>query len=1335
MKKTTWKALLLTLFAGTGFFSSGQQAAVKEHIHQCYTDELVQKRLQEDPESSGKLDFMDESIQLAIRKKIEDAGGSLTEKSGNADLTIPVVVYIVHENGVENISVNQVLSQITALNNYYDSYGIQYCLASMNGSTSLSATTTPAGITSPYPGIFNLNSSVLTNHHVSQQAALTAVSSLSSSRYLRIWIVKKISADNLPAGSKINGYSMLPELAPAATDGIVMAYDAFGDISTCGCTALHPLSQNGKILVHEVGHYLGLYHTFQGGCTGMSASNCASQGDKVCDTPPVAVPNSGCPSTMNSCAESPNLPDDIHNYMDYVNETCMTGFTPGQEARMTAAIALYRSMLVSGPNHVYTGISCTVSLQAAFTVDNNAPCIGTPVNYTAVTIAGATYDWDFGDGTSGSGNPVSHSYTSAYAPANVVLTVHSSSGSVSTVQNLFVTTCAPILNSESQWFFGSKQGLNFSTGVPVYSNAAFVNNTIPPTESCVVQSDASGNLLFYSDGVKLWNGNHVVVTPTIGGNISSASGAMSVPHPTNPNQYYLFQTTTAGNATYRIITNTGGGNVTVGALLPMPISPLAGSYTSTGEGITAIASCDGGHWILMKGQRGTNNWNLVVFRLTATGISYVSEIHLLPTTEYTAIEASPNGRKVAVSAFTGNNKLVVLDFDNYTGTLSNQVLLTTGSSPWQYGLCFSNDSKLLYTYMEGTTNPISQFNLEDPFPAASVRTVGIISLIGNSQNRASMQRGPDKKIYIIRNAMPQLAVIHQPDNLCTAMAPNACNFTNEGPLLQNTTASQALPNLLDAKTATVYPNTLTYDVAGCLAHHFFPNVCGTSFSWNFGDPASGGSNTSTLASPWHTFSGTGTYTVTLTSGSTVLTTVVQVGFTPVIAGPLTACDNTTTNYSVELAPGQTAYWTVTGGAIAGLNNQGDITVAWTTLPGTVTVEVYDPESECSMTKTIQVAKCDAPCPCTLKPVLSFNIDPETCTYNFKSDAGAKECLQDVTYNWDFGDGTFYIGQYPAHIFPVNGTFTVCLTVTANNGTTFCKKKICKEITVTCKKATCDCKLKPKFEKTFDPKECLLTLKGFTGGPECLQNVTYIWEFGDGTTSVGETVGHIYEQAGEYQVCLTVRASDGEKYCEEKICAVVSVECGGRCDCKLAPNFKKTGKFCHAKFTGDAGSDCANIVSYHWFINGVGPFSGQVLNYTFEPNVTYEVCFVVTAYTATGECKEKVCSSYFYTDCYPVIDGPIILQPKSMEETTIELYPNPTSGAFSIGLEILQQGPVSVSVRSLDGKLLFSNSWNLETGRQVLDLELPDSVANGMVLVEINAGGSKTIKKVVVANNR
>jgi len=1320
------KALLLTLFAGMWIASFGQQAVqLKVPKHQCFSDELIRQLEESTPDAQQKHAERDDLITQAVRERIRQKNAG-TEKSGAPDITIPVVVYVVHENGVENISDQQVYSQIQALNQYYDSYGIQFCLAKKEGNTLFTSFTTPAGITTATSGIFHYENSTLTNHNVAQQANLMAVSTLPASRYLRIFIVKKITSNSLPAGSKINGYSMLPGTGSPAVDGIVMAYDAFGEINECYCTTLDPLSQTGKILVHEVGHYLGLYHTFQGGCANMNNPLCEQTGDKVCDTPPVAAPNSGCPASANSCAETPNLPDDIHNYMDYVNETCMTGFTPGQTDRMYAAIALYRPTLISGDNLFYTGLSCTYNLTANFTMDNTSPCVGSTITFTGTSVTGATYDWDFGDGATASGNPVTHTYSSAYMPATVVMTAHhpSLNSDFSAVQTLFVSDCSPIQGGDAQWVFGDRQALNFSSGSPVYSNAPFLAGTIPGSESVVSQSDAAGNLLFYTDGHNLWNGNHVLVNSSMGGGISSASGAISVPNPANPNQYYLFQTLTFGWANYRIITNTGGGNVTVGPLQSPPIAPGPGVTHSTGEGVTAIASCGSNYWILMKGQRDYG-WSLMVFSLTASGMTYHSEFPLLLTNLYTSIEASPNGRKVALGAFQGANKLVVLDFDPNTGMLSNQIVLAT-TNQWPYGLSFSNNSKLLYSYVEGNTNPINQYNLADPNPAATVRTVGIVQVVNNSQNRTTIQRGPDNKLYVVRTGVSRLAVIHEPDKLCTDILPNACGFSNQGPVVQNTIPTTALPNMVDAKTATVFPNTVQYVVDGCRDYHFLPAVCTTTYSWNFGDPASGSANTSVQQSPWHTFSGPGTYTVTLTAGSMVITTVVQVSFTFEITGNTTACANGLTNHSVNLLPGQTATWSATGGAIAGLNNQANADVVWTSLPGTVTASVYDANTRCTVVNTVTVNDCKETCPCDVKPLFSYDLDPKTCIYTFKGGSGAKSCLKDVTYFWEFGDGTVYIGQNPTHIFPVNGSFTVCLTVSASNGKTTCSKKICKEIRVECKKATCDCKLKPDFKETLDERDCIMHFEGATGGPECLENVTYFWEFGDGTTSIGQIVNHVYTNPGEYEVCLTVKASNGEIYCSDKICKVIRVDCKGSCDCKLEPNFKISGDWCTKTFKGTSGSPCANILAYNWYINGMGPVSGQYLNYTFEVNTEYEICFETVAITDQGECKKRHCETFFYTDCYES-------QVRSMSaESSIELYPNPTTGAFQISLDVLEKGPVKVSMKTLDGKELLTKDWSLDAGRQVLNLEVPAHVADGLVLVEIHTGGVKTIKKVVVA---
>ncbi len=379
--------------------------------------------------------------EVEIKKEIEKS--KLQKATLPSVKIIPVVVHVVHDGGTNNISDAQIQSQIDVLNEDFrkiigtNGYGngvdteIEFCLAKKD----------PQGKCTN--GIVRIKSP-LSNHQTHQRSQLKLLSYWDNLRYLNIYVVK-----NINNGSGTLGYSSFPG-GPPDEDGIVVRHDYFGKTGTASTTL-------GRTTTHEVGHWFGLYHTFNGGC---GADTCAD-GDYVCDTPPAANPNFGCP-TINSCSiDVPNVNDQIQNYLDYSNDNCKNMFTNGQAQRMQATLASFRIDIWQTWNIDSTGCSAgfvnnNCNVIADFVTLNPNICVGNSITfYNKSQNNPTTYQWFFQGGvpaTSAVANPtVTYSSIGNF---QVKLIATNSIGVDSLILNNYINVTTPPIGQSLPYFEG-----------------------------------------------------------------------------------------------------------------------------------------------------------------------------------------------------------------------------------------------------------------------------------------------------------------------------------------------------------------------------------------------------------------------------------------------------------------------------------------------------------------------------------------------------------------------------------------------------------------------------------------------------------------------------------------------------------------------------------------------------------------------------------------------------------------------------------------------------------------------------------------------------------------
>jgi hypothetical protein len=248
------------------------------------------------------------AVRDAVEQKLREFRGSARYPliaSAVASKTIPVFFNVLtSDSGAGGVSDAQINSQVRVLNNAYGGSGFQFKLSGIRRTA---------------------------NSRFYDGCAKTGVER-AMKRELAFDPAHNLNVYSCGLGGGLLGYAQFPSSFPEDSymHGVVILNESFPGGSATNY-------DEGDTATHEVGHYLGLYHTFQGGCQ--------APGDSVEDTPFEASPAFGCPVGRDTCTAG-GL-DPIYNFMDYTYDSCMNTFSTDQRIRAQDITATYRPSLGS----------------------------------------------------------------------------------------------------------------------------------------------------------------------------------------------------------------------------------------------------------------------------------------------------------------------------------------------------------------------------------------------------------------------------------------------------------------------------------------------------------------------------------------------------------------------------------------------------------------------------------------------------------------------------------------------------------------------------------------------------------------------------------------------------------------------------------------------------------------------------------------------------------------------------------------------------------------------------------------------------------------------------
>ncbi len=406
----------------------------------------------------------------------------------------------------------------------------------------------------------------------------------------------------------------------------------------------------------------------------------------------------------------------------------------------------------------------------------------------------------------------------------------------------------------NNWYFGNGAGISFSSG----KATALTNGNLYTNEGCASISDNNGNLLFYTDGITVWDREHNPMTNGSGlnGGASSTQSALIVPAPGNLSVYYIF--TVGEDAGYNGLSytkvdmglkvaessdqfknnkhflapdlkiNKGNGKITL---------KNERLLTQATEKLTAVKQSNGtDYWVI------SHKWNsneYYVYPLTSHGVGkpVITKIGLFHGKTTGAknsesigyLKSSSDGKKLASAiCYRMNNGIEIFDFDNKTGTLSKAFKIP--AEGYAYGLSFSPDNSKLYVSFLKGNNGIVQYDITNLSSKTEEELASSgIKITPNNEDYSfgALQTGPDGKIYVARVGS-YLDVINNPN-----AAGTACEYQLEAINLGDRYSTYGLPNIVTSS----YEISIGNDTAVCNGPLELraPAYADASYRWSTGE--------------------------------------------------------------------------------------------------------------------------------------------------------------------------------------------------------------------------------------------------------------------------------------------------------------------------------------------------------------------------------------------------------------------------------------------------------------------------------------------------------------------